>query len=89
MGYFDLAAWSQRYNGERWREVLEHTTEEESFRHGLHDATRTGRPFCDDATTRLYEQRLSRTLRPRPTGRPRKVNDALEAQQPFAFRAGE
>lgn len=88
-GFLDLTTWSYRYDGETWREFLDHTSEDESFGERLQQATMTGRPYCDTATTRLYEQRLGRALQPRPTGRPRTATHTLPNQQALAFGVGE
>jgi putative transposase len=70
----DLSAWRREYTPERWREVLRGSIGEEQLAERIREATARGRPlgaaeFIDD-----MEQRAGRSLRPMPSGRPKKAH---------------
>jgi putative transposase len=75
LGFLDMQAWRQQYDGARWRDALRIGTEEEAWGARLQEATRTGRPFGSSQFLEEVENRTDRRLRSVPVGRPRKVRD--------------
>jgi putative transposase len=76
-GFLDLRIWRERFDGRSWQSILDQPSDEEAFLERLREATLRGRPWCNPQTLEVYEQRLGRTLRPKPSGRPREARTAV------------
>ena len=69
-GLLDLDAWTARWSGEEWREMLREP-EDEGFVMSLRLSTSRGRPLGSDVFVSKLERAVGRRLRPLPVGRPR------------------
>lgn len=67
-GLLDLTPWRDRYNPERWGQVLSTGVDEEALGERLHEATRLGRPLGDEAFVADLEARTGRILQPQRPG---------------------
>jgi putative transposase len=79
-GFLDLSAWQADYTPHRWSTALAMGVDEEAFGRRLQEASRRGRPLGSDEFAQDLEKQTSRTLRPRPAGRPRKRPHRDEGQ---------
>lgn len=84
-GLLDLRSWKERFTGETWKYLIEHSGDEGGFAEQLRKSTRTGRPCCDADELQGYEQTVGRLLRAKPVGRPRKASLTEERQEVFGF----
>ena len=71
-GFLRMRPWLDWYSPARWREALRLGLDEEILQERLRSATRTGRPFGTEEFLEEVERHVSRILRPRAVGRPRK-----------------
>ena len=69
-GLLKLGEWEKVYTPSRWQDVLQRSMAEEDDLEHLREATRSGRPFGEQAFTEELAERLGRDLTPGRPGRP-------------------
>lgn len=70
-GLVDLQLWKRDYTGDRWREVLRTSVDEEALGQRLREASLRGRPLGDALFVEELERKMNRRLRPSRAGRPK------------------
>lgn len=68
-GILDMKGWSAAFDGERWREFLEHFRANEPAIAAIRYATRTGYFLGHEETARRLEKEFGKQLLPRKRGR--------------------
>lgn len=67
----DLAAWSNTFDRDRWRQLLASPCQDPGFQERIREATRTGVPFGSKQFVLSLSRGLGRDLVRKPPGRPR------------------
>ena len=77
----DMRRWRMEYTPRRWEQALRSTVDAEAEAERIREATLRGRPLGGAQFLSDLELLLSRPLKPKPVGRPRKRSKDIEAEQ--------